>query len=402
MTKPFIESGNEYERNDEEEKPRFSRKKRIKDRAELLAGREVGDQKEYERFLAQAGDQIKWEDYEAWRVRVGWKFEEAYNYTGPQLGLLYKSRRYIFEPFPSKKQFVLRHREGEKWEWGAGPVRVPYNLPALLANPEREIELVEGEKGVERLKKQGLLATCIQGQNWTDDAASFFEGRTVNVAMDNDDAGRKYIGLALDALRKFGAKVRVIELPDLGPRNGLDDWIAKHCVEEYHEIVARTAIEGANIKASPFDWIDAKAIPLRDWLLKPVYIRKHTSAIIATGGTGKSFKLIGDALTLVSGSPLLNMSPEGKYRVWYWNGEDPMEELQRRFAAALKYHELTSNDLGGRLFIDSGRRMPIKIASDSRRTGLTIAKPVIREVVATLLENKIDVLMIIRSSPAIA
>ena len=50
-------------------------------------------------------------------------------------------------------------------------MRVPYDLPELLARPDDEIELVEGEKGVEFLKKLGLLATCVQGQNWTDDCA---------------------------------------------------------------------------------------------------------------------------------------------------------------------------------------------------------------------------------------
>ena len=110
----------------------------------------------------------------------------------------------------------------------------------MVAHPDRDIELVEGEKGVEVLKKLGLLASCVQGQNWTGDAAQCFAGRTVNINMDNDDAGRKNIELALKALRKVGATARIVELPDLGPLCGLDDWLANHSVDDYRGIVART------------------------------------------------------------------------------------------------------------------------------------------------------------------
>ena len=90
---------------------------------------------------------------------------------------------------------------------------------------------------------------------------------------------------------------------------------------------------------------------------------------------------------------LLNVSPSERLRVWYWNGEDPMEELQRRFAAACKCHKLTKEHIGGRLFVDSGRTMPIVLVEDTK-SGTRIAEPVIEQVIATLLENKIDVLIV--------
>ena len=51
-------------------------------------------------------------------------------------------------------------------------------------------------------------------------------GRNINVVMDNDDAGREATRKAIEQLIKAGAAtIRVPLLPDLGPRQGLDDWL---------------------------------------------------------------------------------------------------------------------------------------------------------------------------------
>ena len=147
------------------------------------------------------------------------------------------------------------------------------------------------------------------------------------------------------------------------------------------------------ISATPFVFKHPSKIPLRDWLLRPYYIRKFLSATISTGGIGKSSLIIVEALRMVADKALAGDRPGKQLRVWYWNGEDPMDELDRRFAAAIKHYELKEEDIGDRLFIDSGRTMPIVIATEER-TGTKIAGPVVEQVVATLIENQIDVLII--------
>jgi hypothetical protein len=147
------------------------------------------------------------------------------------------------------------------------------------------------------------------------------------------------------------------------------------------------------ISATPFNWIDPKNIPQRQWLYRPHYIRKFESATISTGGVGKSSLVIAEALAMISGKPLLGVQPQQKLRVWYWNGEDPADELQRRFVAGAKHYKLTPEDIGDRLFVDSGRTMPIVMA-EGTRNGTIIAEPVIKEVIATLLDNRIDVLIV--------
>ena len=112
-----------------------------------------------------------------------------------------------------------------------------------------------------------------------------------------------------------------------------------------------------DFNATPFEWIDPSEIPKRQWLYRPHYIREFLPLLFSSGGKGKSSLLISETLAMVSGRPLLNIDPIKQLRVWYWNGEDPQLELQRRFAAAIKHYGLKPEDIDDRLFINSGRTL---------------------------------------------
>jgi AAA domain len=149
----------------------------------------------------------------------------------------------------------------------------------------------------------------------------------------------------------------------------------------------------ARISATPYAWVNPSRIPRRQWLYRPHYIRKFLSATFSTGGVGKSSLVIAEVLAMVTDKPLLEICPSTALNAWYWNGEDPRDELDRRFAAAGKHYELTPDDIGDRLFVDSGRAMPIIIAEETR-TGTRVAEPAVEQVIATLVDKRIDVLVV--------
>jgi RecA-family ATPase len=151
--------------------------------------------------------------------------------------------------------------------------------------------------------------------------------------------------------------------------------------------------KSGTFNATPFEWIDPKLIPKRQWLYRPHYIREFLSLLFSSGGKGKSSLLITESLAMVSGKPLLGIHPGAKLHVWYWNGEDPALELQRRFAAAIKHYELKPEDIGDRLFVDSGRTLPIIVAEEGRY-GTYVCEPIVDDVIATLRNNHIDVLIV--------
>lgn len=147
------------------------------------------------------------------------------------------------------------------------------------------------------------------------------------------------------------------------------------------------------IHATPFRWRDPASIPPREWLYDRHLIRRYVSATVAPGGLGKSSLLLVEALAMVTGRPLLGAAPEKPLRVWYFNGEDPADEIERRIAAACLHHGIRPEEIEGRLFVDSGRTTEIVIAHESR-DGVTVARPVIEAIEATIRKNRIDVMII--------
>ncbi len=150
------------------------------------------------------------------------------------------------------------------------------------------------------------------------------------------------------------------------------------------------AAEQPAIHAKPYAFVEPSAIPRRDWLYGRHLIRKFVSVTVAPGGVGKSSLVIAEALAMVSGKPLLGIETK-PLRVWYWNLEDPYDELQRRVQAAIQHYGLTQEDIGGRLFVNSGRESPLRIAALDKQGSARILRPVVDAFSAEMAALAIDV-----------
>jgi hypothetical protein len=87
------------------------------------------------------------------------------------------------------------------------------------------------------------------------------------------------------------------------------------------------------IRATPFVWCEPRNLPPRRFVYGRHLIERFLSSIVAPGGVGKSSLELVEILAMVTGRPLLGVKPARRLRVWYWNGEDPKEEIERRIAA---------------------------------------------------------------------
>lgn len=150
------------------------------------------------------------------------------------------------------------------------------------------------------------------------------------------------------------------------------------------------AAEQPAIHAKPYAFVEPSAIPRRDWLYGRHLIRKFVSVTVAPGGVGKSSLVIAEALAMVSGKPLLGIETK-PLRVWYWNLEDPYDELQRRVQAAIQHYGLTQEDIGGRLFVNSGRESPLRIAALDKQGTARILRPIVDGFSAEMAAMAIDV-----------
>jgi hypothetical protein len=148
------------------------------------------------------------------------------------------------------------------------------------------------------------------------------------------------------------------------------------------------------IDATPYIYRPGYEIEPRRWIYGHHLIRRYASSTIGAAGGGKSSLELVEAIALATGRPLLGITPaEGPVRCWYWNGEDPREEIDRRIAAVTQHYGITAEDIGGRLFIDSGRDTEIIIATQEA-SGIVIAQPIVAALNATIVRHKIDVVII--------
>ena len=147
------------------------------------------------------------------------------------------------------------------------------------------------------------------------------------------------------------------------------------------------------ITATPYIWTDPTTIPVRDWLYGRLLVRRFLSVTIAPGGVGKSSMIAAEALAMVSGRNLLGVLPVRRLKVWLWNLEDPQEETARKVQAAAKHFNLSADDIGAQLYVNSGRYHSLVIAKEYRGSTIVL-RPVIDNIVQQMREHGIDVLIV--------
>ena len=215
--------------------------------------------------------------------------------------------------------------------------------------------------------------------------------------------GRNYLIDLMDAASPLG------ELPSLarmiagfGVQRRMGQLFARPGAAELEEIdealrreAQRTssALTRTVIKAKRFNWIDPSDIEPRAWVYGRHYIRRYLSGTLAPGGFGKSSHSLVEAVAMVSGRPLLGVHVREPLRVWYWNGEDDLEETQRKVAAICLHYGLRREDIQERLYLGSGREDKIVVASETR-DGAVVMVPVIEQLIATVKEEGIDVVIL--------
>jgi hypothetical protein len=146
---------------------------------------------------------------------------------------------------------------------------------------------------------------------------------------------------------------------------------------------------------TPYKPKPASSIPQRDWMYGTHLIRGFVSARFAPGATGKTSLALVEALAMVTGKPLLGIAPKRPLNVFVWNGEDPLEEVERRFEAVRLHYGIAEHEMHGKLFLMSGRDVEIKTAiMTAGGRGLRILEPVIAAITAQFKANAIDAAII--------
>jgi AAA domain len=142
-------------------------------------------------------------------------------------------------------------------------------------------------------------------------------------------------------------------------------------------------------------WRDPATIPPRQSLYDGHYIRRAIGATIGGGGRAKTTRGIYEAVCMAVGFDIAtkDILTEGKLRVWVCNGEEDQDELDRRVSATCQHYGITQVELGGRLFVQSVRDNPLRIASLINNRPV-IDDGVMKYMTSFITSNSIDVFML--------
>jgi AAA domain len=142
-------------------------------------------------------------------------------------------------------------------------------------------------------------------------------------------------------------------------------------------------------------WRDPATIPPREFLYGRHYIRRAIGATIAGGGRGKTTLAVFEAVTMAACFDLVTRDPlpSGPLRVWLLNGEEEQDELDRRVAAVCQRYRVSEADLGGRLFAQSVRDRPMRIAITTKGVAM-VDEGVVDQMVSFIERNRIDIFMV--------
>jgi AAA domain len=146
------------------------------------------------------------------------------------------------------------------------------------------------------------------------------------------------------------------------------------------------------ISATPYRWPDPAKIPPRQFLFGRHYARKTISATIGAPGRAKTTLDLTEFVGMACGCNLLTDEEiKPPLRVWYLNGEEDQDELDRRVAAICKRYGVTKADCGGRLFVQSVRDKPIRFAILDKNGRPVLNRDALDQFEAEIRKKRIDV-----------
>ena len=292
----------------------------------------------------------------------------SYEYVDAGGGHFTWSYRYEDE---AGKRVDTRQTRNEDTPGGPCPL---YRLPSIVANPDKPILVVEGEKSADcahdifgadfeaTTSKQG--AQSPGKSDW-----SCARGRRVVIWPDADVNGGKYAAAVKDLCLKAGAaSVKIVDVEGLPDKWDLADPPPPgEGAEVYDRITRHVGAVRLNIRD-----VWASPPPHRKWLVQDHLSEGRIALLVGEGGIGKT------KLALQLCYSIAEEQPEAGTRSWFEGGpeingfaspavylswEDDHDELQRRLLDALPEgvgSEELERRLGGRFqAIDAGDNGPI-------------------------------------------
>jgi 5S rRNA maturation endonuclease (ribonuclease M5) len=254
----------------------------------------------------------------------------VYDYVNESGDLLFQVCR------TADKQFPQRRPDSSKktgWAWRLGDVRkVPYRLPRILEAMDAgaRIWIVEGEKDVHTLERQGEVATCCPGGagKWSEDFNGFFVECAVTIVADRDTPGEKHARTVAANLSGIASSVRIVEAAN--GKDATDHFSAGGRLDEFVETWSDRTEAKADLAPDLWEFI-AVDDEVREWVVPGLLERGDRLVWTGFEGLGKSMFIRQLAVTVAAGlDPFLLAEIEPK-RVLVIDCENSERQSRRKF-----------------------------------------------------------------------
>jgi hypothetical protein len=274
------------------------------------------------------------------------KLVASFDYTDANGQLVFQVLRY--EP----KGFLQRRPDGNGgWQFRRG-APLPYRLPDLIEAIAlgRTVFVVEGEGKVNALANWNVPATSSAegAKKWKPEHSEYLRGADVVILPDNDNPGRDHANVVGASLQGIASRVRVLELPGLGPKGDIVNWIeaggtpenfwklvdsearqwtpSDHPIAAIHPSWTRGAISARDLQQKHFD-------PVR--YLLPGYIPEGVTLLVGKPKIGKSWAALDLCIAAASNRFTLGTIKPAQGDVLYIALEDSQRRLKRRMTKLL-------------------------------------------------------------------
>lgn len=250
------------------------------------------------------------------------------------------------------KSFSIVHEVASGWVSGLGEAqRVLYRLPEVkrAIAEMKPIYVVEGEKDVEAVRKEGHIATCnFDGASlpgvrpkWRPEYSDQLAGADVIIVADRDPAGYAHAQAIRDALYGKARSVRSMQPAVDTP--GAD--VSDHLQAGFKLTDLMSLDNELSRLYSPINWHEAwtRTSEETDWLLPPILERGTVNALYGKPGVGKSLITLEMAVEIVRDG----------HSVVYVDDENRVEDTVER----LRNFGVTPDELG-RMFLYNFAGLP--------------------------------------------
>jgi RecA-family ATPase len=318
--------------------------------------------------------------------------------TGPQHGARDDLPHYDYGDNRKSRvdgRYVWEHRD-ESGGWTSGKTQSEsadlYRIDEALET-SGVILVVEGEKDVDTLWKNGFAATCgPHGANtWTAAHSEALRGRDIVVLNDNDEPGYKYAAKVVQHSLPVAASVKRLDLkdywPGIGPGDDVSDWFYRGSgfAEHLNDIIAElpvidghapdpTSLHGNDVppaaqteKIARIDlaaW-EGRPVPDQQWTVQNRFPRGEVALLSGAGAVGKSLIALHLCAAIALGRDWLGAMPEPGAAMFI-EAEDRADVLWRRLEALRQHYGSTYRELNERLHLFSLHAQPAVMASADR------------------------------------